>query len=109
MTYSFKEVDKIEISVLVNNEIDYISPSRNPNVKNPGLLMGVPTTPIPEGHERGDAKQEIRMDSFCCGAHGLSLVIVCPEYIANYRSRIISRLTNPKERIFWGQKAHNPF
>ena len=76
MAHKLVELDNIEITVIVDNEIDPISPSNNPEVRYKGLFQGVPMTPIPAGQDRGGAKGEFRMDSICCGAHGLSLMIV---------------------------------
>ena len=74
MRFPLRELDTLEFSVLVNNEVDPISPSPNPAVQYNGLFSGVPLTPIRD--PRGDAKLEARMDSICCGAHGLSIVVV---------------------------------
>lgn len=78
------EVDSIEIKVIIDNEVDPISPSNNPAVQHAGLLQGLPLDPLPpfEGHRRGDAAAELRMDNICCAAHGLSLMIVRPKYPA---------------------------
>jgi 7,8-dihydropterin-6-yl-methyl-4-(beta-D-ribofuranosyl)aminobenzene 5'-phosphate synthase len=78
---SLIDVDKIEITVLVDNELDPITPSLHPEVTYAGLMRGLTLTPIPKndhdhGHgTRGDAALELRMDSICCAAHGLSLLI----------------------------------
>lgn len=69
------EVDSIEIRVLVDNEIDPISPSGNPAVHQPAYMQGISLTPLPS-HDRGNASAEIRMGNICCGAHGLALLIV---------------------------------
>lgn len=69
------EVDSIEIKVIVDNEVDPISPSNNPAVQYTGLLQGIPLDPIPEGEDRGGAELEVKMSNICCGAHGLSLMI----------------------------------
>lgn len=73
------DVDKIEITVLVDNELDPITPSLHPDVQYAGQMRGLQLTPIPKddhGHGvRGDADLELRMDSICCAAHGLSLLI----------------------------------
>ncbi|KAK7969017.1 beta-lactamase-like protein [Apiospora saccharicola] len=47
------ELDSLLIQTIVNDEIDQISPSPHP----------------------GGATRELRMDTLCCGAHGLSLLI----------------------------------
>lgn len=70
------EVDSIEIKVIVDNEVDPISPSGNPAVQYAGLMQGQPFDPLPDGHGRGDAEAELRMGNICCAAHGLSLMIV---------------------------------
>lgn len=75
-SYDIVELDSIEIKVIVDNEVDPISPSGNPAVQYAGLLQGVPLEPLPPGHDRGDAKAEVMMENICCGAHGLSLMIV---------------------------------
>ncbi|KAF3763434.1 metallo-beta-lactamase superfamily protein [Cryphonectria parasitica EP155] len=69
------EVDSIEIKVIVDNEVDPISPSNNPAVQYAGLMQGLPLDSLPAGDSRGGAKGEVRMGSICCGAHGLSLMI----------------------------------
>jgi 7,8-dihydropterin-6-yl-methyl-4-(beta-D-ribofuranosyl)aminobenzene 5'-phosphate synthase len=69
------EVDSLTIQVIVNNEVDPISNSTNPNVKQTYGLMGPSLSPIADPKLRGGAQKELRMDSICCGAHGLSLLI----------------------------------
>lgn len=79
--HSLVAIDSIEIQVIIDNEVDPISPSNNPAVQYTGLFQGQPLEPLPPGHERGDAEAEIKMENICCGAHGLSLMIVrvtCP-------------------------------
>lgn len=70
------EVDSLEIHVLVNDEIDQISPSPNPLVKHTQSFAGVPLSPVADPAARGGAKLEMPMRNICCGAHGLSLFIV---------------------------------
>ncbi|KAM5345916.1 hypothetical protein ACJ41O_011777 [Fusarium nematophilum] len=72
---SLAEVDSIEIQVLVNDEIDQISPSPNPHVKHTQSFAGVPLDLISDPAARGGAKLEMPMRNICCGAHGLSLMI----------------------------------
>lgn len=73
---SLLEIDSLEIHVLVNDEIDQISPSPNPLVKHTQSFAGVPLSPVPDPAARGGAKLEMPMRNICCGAHGLSLFIV---------------------------------
>ena len=76
MGHNLVELDSIEITVIIDNELDPISPSNNPAVAYKGLFQGVGMSPVPAGQDRGGAVGEFRMDSICCGAHGLSLMIV---------------------------------
>ena len=72
------EVDKIEIRVLVNDQIDNLAQSWHPDVEAGGRLSHLQLHKL-EGEEskaRGDAKLEFSFASSCCGAHGLSLLIV---------------------------------
>lgn len=71
------EIDNLEIHVLVNDELDPITPSMNPAVKVASQFMGIPLSPLPAGTQRDGATMEMRMDSICCAAHGLSLLLVC--------------------------------
>lgn len=75
-SHGLVEVDSIEIKVIVDNEVDPISPSGNPSVQYAGLMQGQPLDPLPPGDDRGGAKAELKMENICCAAHGLSLMIV---------------------------------
>ncbi|RAH65359.1 MBL fold metallo-hydrolase [Aspergillus aculeatinus CBS 121060] len=70
------EIDQLEIHVIVNDELDPISPSQNPAVQVSSRFMGIPLSPLPPGTERGDARMEMRMDNICCAAHGISLLLI---------------------------------
>ncbi len=73
---SLNEIDSLELLVIVDNEVDPISSYQHPDLKVSGLLADVALrAPLPEG-SRGGSKFEIRLDNVCCGAHGLSLMIV---------------------------------
>lgn len=82
-SYGLVEVDSLQVKVIVDNEIDPISPTNNPAVQYTGLMQGVPLAPLKDAasHDRGDAIAELRMDHICCGAHGLSLMIVCHDFL----------------------------
>lgn len=75
-SHGLVEVDSIEIKVIVDNEVDPISPSGNPAVQYAGLMQGQPLDPLPPGDDRGGAQAELKMENICCAAHGLSLMIV---------------------------------
>ena len=70
------ELDSLEILVIVDNEVDPISTYSNPAIKVSGNLVHIGMRSQTEIHGRGDGTKEIRMDQVCCGAHGLSLMIV---------------------------------
>ncbi|BCS17489.1 MBL fold metallo-hydrolase [Aspergillus puulaauensis] len=70
------EIDNLEIHVLVNDELDPITPSMNPAVKVASQFMGIPLSPLPAGTQRDGATMEMRMDNICCAAHGLSLLLI---------------------------------
>jgi 7,8-dihydropterin-6-yl-methyl-4-(beta-D-ribofuranosyl)aminobenzene 5'-phosphate synthase len=73
---SLGDIDSLEILVIVDNELDPISTYQHPDLKVGGQLADVALrAPLPEG-SRGGSKFEIRLDNVCCGAHGLSLMIV---------------------------------
>ncbi|KAK5690701.1 hypothetical protein LTR17_025873 [Elasticomyces elasticus] len=86
------ELDSVEIL------LDPISPSPTPAVQQTGGLkdLGIFGTSITTG-DRGDAKKELRMDSICCGAHGLSLLITG---ISGDKRHTILFDTGPEERVF---------
>ncbi|KAK3073385.1 hypothetical protein LTR53_005093 [Teratosphaeriaceae sp. CCFEE 6253] len=98
---SLVELDSVEILVIVDNEVtlsqlDPISPCPNEVVQQTGGLkeIGIFGTDITD---RGEAKKELRMDSICCGAHGLALLITG---IAGDRRHTILFDTGPEEAVF---------
>ena len=83
------EIDHLEVTVIVDNELDPMSPSPNPAVISPAPMRGIPLAPIQDG-QRGESQLELRMDSICCAAHGLSLMIAsAPQQHSGLRSRQI--------------------
>lgn len=72
---SLVEADSVEVLVIVDNEIDPLSSFQNPGVQVSGNMLDVAMRG-PGVSERGGAVKELRMDNVCCGAHGLSLMIV---------------------------------
>jgi 7,8-dihydropterin-6-yl-methyl-4-(beta-D-ribofuranosyl)aminobenzene 5'-phosphate synthase len=71
------ELDSLEILVIVDNELDPISPSPNAAVEQSGGMktVGINGPDISKDPSRGGAARELRMDHICCSAHGLSLLI----------------------------------
>ncbi|KAH8810692.1 beta-lactamase-like protein [Xylogone sp. PMI_703] len=70
------EVDRIDVKVIITDELDPISPSPNPAVRYASNFMSIPLSQIPHQNARGGASAEMKMSSICCGAHGLSMMIV---------------------------------
>ncbi|KAI1139736.1 Metallo-hydrolase/oxidoreductase [Hypoxylon sp. FL0543] len=97
MTPKLAEVDSLTIQAIVNDEIDQISPSPHPAVKHPQSFMGAPLRPLAEGTERGGAKLQMRMDTLCCGAHGLSLLITVTK---DGKSHSLLFDTGPEEAVW---------
>lgn len=83
------EVEKVEISVIINDEIDQISPSPNPQVQHAQSFAGIPLSSVEDPGLRAGAKLEMPMHNICCGAHGLSLLIV-RNLISHNRSIILT-------------------
>ncbi len=77
MALELPELDSLEILVIVDNELDPISPSPNPAVAQSGGMktIGLNGPDLTKDPSRGGAARELRMDHICCSAHGLSLLI----------------------------------
>ena len=73
-----KELDHLSIRAIVNDQLDNIAPSRHHEVQAAGRFSHVPLRELEpkERTERGGAKHELHLPNSCCGAHGLSLMIV---------------------------------
>lgn len=76
------EIDSLEIQVIIDNELDPMSPVQPETVQVTGGSMGhiaLTTSPSLQPDERGGAIKELRMEDICCSAHGLSIMVVCAE------------------------------
>lgn len=76
MAESLVELDSLEVVVIVDNEVDPMSPYKNTQLaaSNRFIDLALKSPYIPEN--RGEGTKELRMHQLCCGAHGLSLMIV---------------------------------
>jgi 7,8-dihydropterin-6-yl-methyl-4-(beta-D-ribofuranosyl)aminobenzene 5'-phosphate synthase len=77
MSESLVELDSLEVVVIIDNEVDPMSPYPNPqlsSVSNRFIHFALNSPHIPEN--RGKGTKELKMNQLCCGAHGLSLMIV---------------------------------
>lgn len=73
-----EELDSLEILVIVDNELDPISASQIPDIKQYGNLKDIALAngPVTDVRSRNESDvYEVRMDKVCCSAHGLSLMI----------------------------------
>lgn len=96
------ELDDVEIVVIIDNELDPISPSPNSAVTQAGTLKDVGLNgPKRTASTPGGAVQELRMDHICCSAHGLSLMITGTK---DGQKRTILFDTGPEESA-WERNA----
>jgi len=83
MAESLVELDSLEVVVIVDNEVDPMTPYKNTQFTASNrfidLALESPYTPT----DRGECTKELRMHQLCCGAHGLSLMIVCGTLLYN--------------------------
>ena len=73
---SLVEVDSVEILVIVDNEVDPLSTYPHADLKVVGNMVDIAQRAPLNDSDRGDAQSELKMTNVCCGAHGLSLMIV---------------------------------
>ena len=76
MSSSLEEIDSLEVTVIVDNEVDPLSPYHNEGLQVRGRGADIAVNSPHQVEGRGEANQETRQDQLCCGAHGLSLMIV---------------------------------
>lgn len=69
------EIDSLEAIVIVDNELDPLSWISPGTVDVKGNLVDIALSQDKIHHHRGNAK-EIPMEAICCGAHGLSVLLV---------------------------------
>lgn len=66
------ELDSLEIVAIIDNELDPISASQNPNVQQVGTIKSIGLS----GRKLTNPERcELKMEDICCSAHGLSLMI----------------------------------
>ncbi|QDS73575.1 hypothetical protein FKW77_001226 [Venturia effusa] len=74
---ALKELESLEVLVIVDNEVDPISQYPQDGITAYGGLASLARDSIPV-NRGGQTVHELRMEQICCGAHGLSLMIVSP-------------------------------
>jgi 7,8-dihydropterin-6-yl-methyl-4-(beta-D-ribofuranosyl)aminobenzene 5'-phosphate synthase len=75
MATSLVEIDSLSAIVIVDNELDPMSWIAPNTVDVTGHWMDLGLAQKEKHHDRGDAT-EIPMEALCCGAHGLSVLLV---------------------------------
>lgn len=76
MSPNLVEVDSLEAIVIVDNELDPLSPPPPDTVQVSGLMGSLAMNSPHALTNRGDASKELQMEDICCSAHGLSILVV---------------------------------
>ncbi|GIK01215.1 hypothetical protein Aspvir_005247 [Aspergillus viridinutans] len=69
------EIDSLEALVIIDNELDPLSPVAPDTVHVSGLMGSLAAGSPHDLQDRGDAQKELRMEDICCSAHGLSILV----------------------------------
>lgn len=85
-------LDSLEVTVIIDNELDVMSPPPPTTVGSIISHGSLGNISRESAHVyRGNAEvRELKMESICCAAHGLSILLVLMLYIPPYKT---SRLT----------------
>jgi 7,8-dihydropterin-6-yl-methyl-4-(beta-D-ribofuranosyl)aminobenzene 5'-phosphate synthase len=70
------EVDSLEAIVIIDNELDPLSPPAPNTVQVSGNLGAIAMGSTHKLTDRGEACRELRLGDVCCAAHGLSILVV---------------------------------
>ena len=76
------EVDSLEAIVIVDNDLDIMSWVKQDTLKVGGKLDDIGVSQPATVQSRGEVKKEFHMEDVCCGAHGLSIMLVSPLFIS---------------------------
>ena len=76
MASSLVEIDSLEALVIIDNELDLLSPVDPAKVLAHGNLAHLAMASPHQPHDRGGASKEFRMEQICCAAWGLSILLV---------------------------------
>lgn len=75
-TLNLQEIDSLEATVIIDNELDPLSPPAPDTVQITGTLGTIGLNSRHNLTDRGGACKEMRMEDICCSAHGLSILVV---------------------------------
>lgn len=102
-----QEVDSLEAIVIVDNELDPMSPPAPDTVQVLGNLGHIAMRNDSNLTDRGGASKEMRMEDICCSAHGLSILVVCYGIIQPLPIRIVIHRRYPTNIISDGHKGRD--
>ncbi|KAJ5124114.1 uncharacterized protein N7515_007939 [Penicillium bovifimosum] len=74
-TLNLEEVDSLEAIVIIDNELDPLSPAAPDTVQVVGNLATIAMGSKHTLTDRGVACKELRLEDVCCAAHGLSILL----------------------------------
>ncbi|OJD27875.1 hypothetical protein ACJ73_00734 [Blastomyces percursus] len=94
MSSSLAEIDALEAVVIIDNELDLMSPPAPGPVKVSRLIGEIGLTSPHHVHDRAEATKELRLEDVCCSAHGLSVLLTA---IKGEERRTILFDTGPTE------------
>ncbi|CRL20745.1 Beta-lactamase-like [Penicillium camemberti] len=72
---NLEEVDSLEAIVIIDNELDPLSPPAPGTVQISGNLGSIAMGSKHTLTDRGEACKELRLEDVCCAAHGLSILV----------------------------------
>ncbi|KAJ5114854.1 hypothetical protein NUU61_000613 [Penicillium alfredii] len=72
---NLQEVDSLEAVVIIDNELDPLSPPPPDTVHVSGNMGNIAMGSSHTLTDRGGACQELKMEDICCSAHGLSILV----------------------------------
>lgn len=93
------EVDSLQAVVIIDNELDPMSPPAPDTVQVFGNMAHIALGMAPnlDVDERGGASVELKMENLCCSAHGLSIMVVRTK--ENYFKSFSSPFQTSKKEI----------
>ena len=105
---SLVALDSLEATILIDNDLDPMSPIPPDTVEVTGLMRTLATSSPHEIHDRGDAHKELQMEDICCSAHGLSILVVRPILLSPLGRYNETKAKKKPDRNKRQQTAHDP-
>ncbi|KAJ5111006.1 hypothetical protein N7532_001541 [Penicillium argentinense] len=95
--FGLQEVDALEAIVIVDNELDPMSPPAPETVQITGNLGHIAMKSEHTLTDRGGACKELQMEDICCSAHGLSILVTATK--GNKKHSVLFD-TGPEEDVW---------